>query len=105
LRCSEQLDRDDEERLRSTISSHSRAGAVVLDLADVGVLDSAWLGALVTSAAHAVASVTQLKLMNVHPPVEAFLRQNNLLTAFEICSPAEVISLWCYVVCSDEHGQ
>jgi anti-anti-sigma factor len=95
FRCSGEIGYDEEEQLRSAISNQSRSGSLVLDFAEARVLDSTWLGALVTAAAHATASGVQLKLMNLHPSVEAVLRQNNLVAAFEICSPAEVISLWC----------
>ena len=99
FRCVENMSDDDVERLSSAISSHSRGGEIVLDFAEVSVLDSVWLGTLVTAAACATASGTRLRLMNVRPPVEAVLDQNNLLSAFDICSPNEVVTLWCHAVC------
>jgi anti-anti-sigma factor len=100
--CSERVLDGDEEQLHSAISSQSRSGPVVLDLRELSVLDSAWLGTLMTAAACGVANGTQLKLMNLRPSVEAMLRQNNLLAAFEICSPTEVIALWCRAMCCGE---
>jgi anti-anti-sigma factor len=97
--CSvEKVISQDEESMRSTIQS-AESDTVVLDFAQVDCMDSSRLGMLVAVARYASARGTQLKLMNLHPEVFAVLKQNNLFEVFEICSPREVINLWCRAVC------
>jgi anti-anti-sigma factor len=93
----ETLSKEDEENLLSAIRESSTATAV-LDLAQLRSLGAAGLGTLVLAASVAVAAGTRLRLMNVLPGVESFLRNNHLLDIFDMCSPREVITLWCRAV-------
>jgi anti-anti-sigma regulatory factor len=85
----------DEAELIAAMRSESPAGGMVLDLAQFESIDPSRLGTLVTAAREAARNAIRLKLMNVRPGVEAFLRDNNLLAVFEMCSPHEVLTLWC----------
>jgi anti-anti-sigma factor len=85
----------DEAELIAAMRSESPAGGMVLDLAQFESIDSSRLGTLVAAAREAARNAIHLKLMNVRPGVEAFLRENNLLAVFEMCSPREVLTLWC----------
>ena len=85
----------DEAELIAAMRSESPAGGMVLDLAQFESIDPSRLGTLVTAAREAARNAIRLKLMNVRPGVEAFLRENNLLAVFEMCSPREVLTLWC----------
>jgi anti-anti-sigma factor len=97
--CSaEKVITEDEERLRSTIQG-ARSETVVLDFAQIDSMDSSRLGLLVEVARYATARGTQLKLMNLRPEVSSVLKENNLFSVFEICSPREEVKLWCRAIC------
>jgi anti-anti-sigma factor len=97
VQCGRTLGALEQELLRSAIQS-AVTQTIVLDLARLGGIDSTGLGVLVTMARYATACSTRLKLMNVRPAVASFLNENNLLTVFEMCSPREVIAIWCRAV-------
>jgi anti-anti-sigma regulatory factor len=85
----------DEAELLATLRSEAQASALVIDLAPFDSIPASSLGTLVVAAREAARNAIRLKLMNVRPGVEAFLRENNLLSVFEMCSPREAITLWC----------
>jgi anti-anti-sigma regulatory factor len=86
---------EDEAELLAAMRSDPPAGGFVLDLAPLDAIDPSHLGSLVSIARYANRNAIALKLMNVRPGVEAFLRESNLLAVFAMCSPREVITLWC----------
>ena len=86
---------EDEAEVIAAMRNESRGAQFVLDLAQLETIDPSRLGSLVAIARQANRDAVSLKLMNVRPGVEAFLRENNLLAVFAICSPQEAISLWC----------
>jgi anti-anti-sigma regulatory factor len=86
---------EDETELLAAMRNELPQGGVVLDLARLDAIDPSHLGSLVSVAQFANRNAILLKLMNVRPCVEAFLRENNLLAVFAMCSPREAISLWC----------
>ncbi len=88
----------DEAELLATLRSEAQANALVIDLAPFDCIPASRLGTLVAAAREAARNAIRLKLMNVRPGVEAFLRENNLLSVFEMCSPHEVLTLWCRAV-------
>lgn len=85
----------DEAELLTTLRSEAQASALVIDLAPFDSIGPSRLGTLVAAAREAARNAIRLKLMNVRPGVESFLRENNLLSVFEMCSPQEVLTLWC----------
>jgi len=85
----------DEAELLATLRSEAQARALVIDLAPFDSIPASSLGTLVVAAREAARNAIRVKLMNVRPGVEAFLRENNLLSVFEMCSPREAITLWC----------
>ena len=88
----------DEAELLATLRSEAQATSLVLDLAPFESIGPSRLGTLVAAAREAARNAIRLKLMNVRPGVEAFLRENNLLSVFEMCPPQEVLTLWCRAV-------
>ncbi|HWK31916.1 MAG TPA: STAS domain-containing protein [Terriglobales bacterium] len=88
----------DEAELLATLRSEAQATSLVLDLAPFESIGPSRLGTLVAAAREAARNAIRLKLMNVRPGVEAFLRENNLLSVFEMCTPQEVLTLWCRAV-------
>lgn len=93
FRCAGRFVSGDIESLRDAIRTQWRARAVVLDLAEIGTIDAAGLGALVSLRTWAQASGIAFKLMNLTPRVEEMLELTNLRAAFEVCSVAEMLDL------------
>ena len=94
----------DEAELLAALRSEAQANALVIDLAPFDSIGHSGLGTLVAAAREAARNAIRLKLMNVRPGVEAFLRENNLLSVFEMCSPREAITLWCRTVRCSRHA-
>lgn len=93
----------DEAELLAVLRSEAQANALVIDLAPFDSIGHSGLGTLVAAAREAARNAIRLKLMNVRPGVESFLRENNLLAVFEMCSPREAITLWCRTVRCSRH--
>jgi anti-anti-sigma factor len=85
------------DRLRS-VFQHVPTRTLVLDLADVAVVDASGLGALLFLRAQAVEKGTTLKLMNLSPKIERLLQLTRLKPAFELCSAREVLELLCRAI-------
>src|SRR5689334_11992225 len=76
----------DTELLRSTVAAASRAGDVILDLANVSVVDAHGLGVLLQLREQALAQGVHFQLMNVSEPLYRIFEITRLHTVFEINS-------------------
>ena len=81
--------------LRTAITTSRATRIVLLDLAEVSSIDASGLGTLVGLRAWAKATGRQLKLMNLTPRIQALLYLTKLNQAFEVCSLAELLGLFC----------
>ena len=70
-------------RLRSIVADGAQHG--VVDLGNVGVIDSGWLGALISALKVLRTNGGSLVLANLSEPVEAVLRITRLVRVFDIC--------------------
>lgn len=95
FQCAGRLTAGDEHILRIAVRTQSRIRTIVLDLAEISMVDAAGLGMLVSLRAWAKSTGTELKLMNLNPRVEEVLRVTNLSSAFEVCSVREMMDLFC----------
>jgi anti-sigma B factor antagonist len=97
FRCTGRLTAGDGEVLRTAVLNQLQLHVVVLDLTDIGAVDAAGLGTLVSVRTWAKATGTELKLMNLTPRMEELLELTDLRSAFEVCSVREMLDLLCRV--------
>ncbi len=97
FRCAGRITAGDGEVLRNAVLNQPKLGVMVLDLTEIGAIDAAGLGTLVSVRTWAKATGTELKLMNVTPRVEELLELTDLRFAFEVCSVREMLDLLCRV--------
>ena len=93
FRCAGRFVSGDMEALQDAIWNQWRAHAIVLDLAQIGSIDAAGLGMLLSLRLWAQKAGISFKLMNLTPRVEEMLELTNLRAAFEICSATEMLGL------------
>jgi anti-sigma B factor antagonist len=101
IHCAGRIAFPHASELWATVFRHTRAQALVLDLADVLAIDAAGLGMLVSLRAWAKRTRTELKLMNVSPRVEQLLGLTRLKSEFEVCSAWEMLDLLCRALQKD----
>ena len=102
IHCAGRIAFPHASELRATVFRHTRPRALVLDLADVIVIDAAGLGMLVSLHTWAKRTRTNLKLMNLTPRVEQLLGLTRLKSEFEVCSAREMLDLLCRALQKDE---
>ena len=102
IHCAGRIAFPHASELRAAIFRHTRTRALVLDLADVLVIDAAGLGVLVSLRTWAKQTRTDLKLMNVTPRVEQLLGLTRLKSEFEVCSARDMLDLLCRARQKDE---
>ena len=98
FRCAGRLVSGTAPHLRDAVLIQSHARAVVLDLAEIGSIDAAGVGILVSLRAAAQANGVAFKLMNLTPRVEDVLEITNLRDVFEVCTLREMLDLLCHAV-------
>lgn len=98
FRCAGRLISGTAPHLRDAVLTQSHARAVVLDLAEIGSIDAAGVGILVSLRAAAQANGVAFKLMNLTPRVEDVLEITNLRDVFEVCTLREMLDLLCHAV-------
>ena len=98
FRCAGRLVSGTAPHLRDAVLIQSHARAVVLDLAEIGSIDAAGVGILVSLRAAAQANGVAFKLMNLTPRVEEVLELTNLRDVFEVCTLREMLDLLCHAV-------
>lgn len=81
-----ELDIYNSDALKKAIQDELSAGAkkLLLDMQDVGYVDSAALGVLVSGLKRAKEAQARLKLASVHGPVEKIFKLTRLTEFFEI---------------------
>jgi anti-anti-sigma factor len=94
--CKGRITFEHADLLRMTVVNHAPLSIVVLDLAEITVMDAAGVGILVSLRWWAKTTGIRLKLMNLTPRVEDMLELFNLRSGFEICSVPEMLSLLCF---------
>ena len=95
VQCAGRIMAEDADSLRNAVVKQRHTRVVVLDLAQVGAVDAAGLGMLVSLRIWVNATGKQLKLMNLAPRVEEIMELTNLKSAFEFCSVQEMFGLLC----------
>ena len=98
FRCAGRFVSGEEEDLQKAVLSQSHARTVVLDLAEVGTMDAAGIGVLVSLRASAQNRGMGFKMMNLNPRVEEVLALTHLREVFEVCSVREMLELLCHAV-------
>jgi anti-anti-sigma factor len=93
--CKGRLTLEGAKTLRDAVMAHPRVPVAVLDLKQISQVDAAGVGALASLWNWAQTAGTQLKLMNLTPRVTRVLDLTGLRPAFTICSPRDVLDLWC----------
>ena len=83
------------DALRIAVIKQPRVRVAVLDLAQVGAIDAAGLGMLVSLRKWCSSNGLKLKLMNLAPYVEHLLELAHLRSIFEICSVRDMLDLLC----------
>ena len=84
-----QIINGDTETLSSAVQSASDAGDIILDLANVTVIDAHGLGVLLQLREHTLANGTHFKLMNMSERLASVFEITRLNTVFEINSGRE----------------
>ena len=79
--------------LQLAVHAQSNVDLVVLNLAQVSMIDASGLGILLELRQGSSERGIELRLMEVGAPVRQILEITRLDTVFEICSPAEILSL------------
>jgi anti-sigma B factor antagonist len=98
FRCGNRITISDVDVLRIAALRQPGIRTLVLDLAEIIAVDAAGLGILVSLRAWAKESGVVLKLMNLTPRVQDLLELTNLKSAFQICSPREMLTLLCRAI-------
>lgn len=98
FRCAGRFVSGNEECLRNAVVSQSRARSIVLDLAEIGSIDAAGLGVLVSLHTWAQKKSIAFKLMNLTPRVEEVIELTRLTDVFEVCSLREMLELLCHAI-------
>lgn len=86
----------DTEVLRDTVQSVSDASDIVLDLANVNVVDAHGLGVLLQLREQAIAKGGHFELINVSQPLYRVFEITRLNTVFRINSPIEFVPRFEY---------
>jgi len=102
IRCSGRITFPDADVLRTIVFQHARVRTVLIDLADVIMIDANGLGILVRLRTWAEKARVKLKLMNLNPRIESLLKLTNLKPEFEVCSAEEMLDLLCSAIHQDE---
>lgn len=102
LQCAGRMTFPDAEALRTAVLERPRVPTLVLDLANIILVDAAGLGMLVWLHQWTKNAGTNLKLMNLSPRLEDLLELTNLRSSFEICSAAEMLELLCPAILGAE---
>lgn len=97
LECDGRITAEYADDVRKAVFGPGREplSQLVLDLKDIGDIDAAGLGALVTLRIWMLARGTELKLMNLRPRVERVLDLTALRPHFAICSAVDMLGLLC----------
>lgn len=98
IRCTGRITFSYADALRTAVLQRPPTRTLVVDLANVIMVDAAGLGILISLRAWAEKGGTNLKLMNLTPKVEKLLELTNLKSAFEICSARETLDLLCRAI-------
>jgi anti-anti-sigma factor len=98
FRCAGRFVSGDTRGLRDAIWSQWSAQAVVLDLAQIAMIDAAGLGTLVALRTWAQTAGISFKLMNLTPRVEEMLELTNLKGVFEVSSAADMLDLLYHAI-------
>lgn len=93
--CKGRLTLESVKALSEAVMSHPPVPVAVLDLKQISQVDAAGVGALASLWTWAQSAGTELKLMNLTPRVARVLDLTGLRPAFTICSPRDVLDLWC----------
>ena len=100
LHCSGRIVFPDAHALIAAVLQLPRTRKLVLDMADVILVDAAGLGALASLHCWAKKARIELKLMNVTSKLRTLLKVSRLDTFVESCSVPEMLRLlYC---CSDD---
>ena len=87
------------ETLRSAVQLASGAGDIILDLANVSLVDAHGLGVLLQLREKALVNRAQFKLMNVNERLSRVFEITRLNTVFEITSGVESFHETAYAPC------
>jgi len=102
LRCAGRFVTGDVDRLRHAIHGRSQTRTIVLDLAEINIMDAAGVGILASLRAGAHAAGRKFKLMNLSPGVELILKMTRRWSGLEVCSVPEMLDLLCDVITQAE---
>ena len=105
IRCKGRISFPDADVLRTVVFQYACARTVLLDLADVTLIDANGLGILVSLRVWAEKTLVKLKLMNMNPRIENLLELTNLKSEFEICSAREMLDLLCSAIHESEFAE
>jgi anti-anti-sigma factor len=94
-----QIVNGETEVLRSTVQSISGAGRVVLDLANVNIVDAHGLGVLLQLREQTLANGAHFELLNVSQALFRIFEITRLNTVFEINSKVEFFPQFAYAQC------
>ena len=95
FRCVGRITAEDRDALRIAVVTRPHLRIAVLDLAEVGTVDAAGLGTLVSLQQWAKTNGRKLKLMNLTPRVEEVLELTNLRSTLDVCSVEDMVDLLC----------
>src|SRR5215813_8071176 len=96
LRCAGRFVTGDVDRLRHAIHGRSQTRTIVLDLAEINIMDAAGVGILASLRAGAHAAGRKFKLMNLSPGVELILKMTRRWPRPALCRVAQSLHLLCY---------
>ena len=93
IRCAGRVTFPDADALQTIVFQQARARTVMIDLAEVTVIDASGLGILISLRGWAQKTGVKLKLMHLNPRIERLLELTNLKSKFDICSTPEMLDL------------
>ena len=95
FRCTGRITSDTTECLRKAVVDQPHMRTAVLDLEQIGAIDAAGLGTLLSLRSWAQNNGRKFKLMNLLPRVRRILDLTHLEPAFDVCTAQEMLDLLC----------